>query len=37
MRKLVLSRKASTQLKTLLEYLENEWTPKVKDNFIKKT
>lgn len=36
MRKILLSKRASNQLEKLLEYLELEWSPKVKDNFITK-
>lgn len=36
MRKIILSKRASKRLEKLLEYLENEWSLKVKDDFIKK-
>lgn len=36
MRKLILSKRASKRLEKLLEYLELEWTRKVKDDFIMK-
>lgn len=36
MRKIVLSKRASNRLDKLLEYLEREWSLKVKDDFIKK-
>ena len=36
MRKIVLSKRASVRLEKLLEYLEQEWSLKVKDDFIKK-
>ena len=36
MRKIVLSKRASNRLDKLLEYLEQEWSLKVKDDFIKK-
>lgn len=36
MRKIVLSKRASVRLEKLLEYLEQEWTLKVKDDFVKK-
>ena len=36
MRKIILSKKASKRLENLLEYLESEWSLKVKDDFIKK-
>jgi len=35
-RKIVLSNRASGNLEKLLEYLENKWSKRVKDNFIKK-
>ncbi|HNW52252.1 MAG TPA: type II toxin-antitoxin system RelE/ParE family toxin [Prolixibacteraceae bacterium] len=36
MREIVLSKRASNRLDKLLEYLEQEWSLKVKDDFIKK-
>jgi plasmid stabilization system protein ParE len=36
MRKVILSKRASTRLEKLLEYLELEWSLKVKNDFIKK-
>ena len=36
MRKVVFSKRASQRLEKLLEFLELEWSAKVKDNFIKK-
>ena len=36
MRKIILSKRASYRLKRLLEYLELEWSLKVKNDFIKK-
>ncbi len=36
MRKIVLSKRATNRLDKLLEYLEQEWSLKVKDDFIKK-
>ncbi|HKK81091.1 MAG TPA: type II toxin-antitoxin system RelE/ParE family toxin [Prolixibacteraceae bacterium] len=36
MRKLILSKRASNRLDKLLEYLEQEWSLKVKEDFIKK-
>ena len=36
MRKIILSKRAATKLKKLLEYLESEWSIKVKNDFIKK-
>lgn len=36
MRKVVLSKRAATKLENLLAYLENEWSEKVKREFIKK-
>lgn len=36
MRKIILSKRASYRLKRLLEYLELEWSLKVKTDFIKK-
>ncbi len=36
MRKIILSKRASNRLDKLLEYLEHEWSLKVKDDFIKK-
>ena len=36
MRKIVLSKRASNRLEKLLEYLELEWSLKVKNEFIKK-
>lgn len=36
MRKVLLSKRASNRLDKLLEYLEQEWSLKVKENFIKK-
>ena len=36
MRKVILSKRASDRLDRLLEYLEQEWSLKVKDDFIKK-
>lgn len=36
MRKVVLSKRASNKLEKLLEYLEHEWSHKVKTNFINK-
>ena len=36
MRKIILSKRASNRLDKLLEYLEKEWSLKVKDDFVKK-
>jgi len=36
MRKVILSKRASNRLEKLLEYLESEWSLKVKNDFIKK-
>ncbi len=36
MRKVVLSKRSSNRLGKLLEYLENEWSLKDKNNFLKK-
>jgi plasmid stabilization system protein ParE len=36
MRRVVLSKRASQRLEQLLEYLETEWSEKVKDDFIGK-
>lgn len=36
MRTIILSKRASNQLERLFEYLELEWSPKVKQEFIKK-
>ena len=36
MKKIVLSKRASVRLEKLLEYLEQEWSLKVKDDFVKK-
>jgi len=36
MRKVILSKRASNKLKKLLDYLEVEWSKKVKSNFINK-
>ena len=36
MRKIILSKRASNRLEELLEYLELEWSLKVKNDFIKK-
>jgi len=36
MRKVVLSKRASEKLENLLNYLETQWSEKVKQNFIKK-
>lgn len=36
MRKIVLSKRAANRLEKLLEYLELEWSLKVKNDFIKK-
>jgi plasmid stabilization system protein ParE len=36
MRKIILSKRASNRLEKLLEYLELEWSIKVKKDFIKK-
>jgi plasmid stabilization system protein ParE len=36
MRKIILSKRASAKLEKLIEYLENEWSDKVKFDFIKK-
>lgn len=36
MRRIELSKRASRKLEKLLEYLENEWSKKVKDEFIEK-
>ena len=36
MRKIILSKRASNRLNQLLEYLETEWSLKVKNDFIKK-
>jgi plasmid stabilization system protein ParE len=35
-RKIVLSKRASRKLEKLLEYLETEWSKRIKNNFIKK-
>ena len=35
-RKIILSKKASKKLGELLEYLETEWSAKVKNDYIKK-
>ncbi len=35
-RKIVLSKRASRKLDKLLEYLETEWSIRIKNNFIKK-
>ena len=35
-RKIVLSKRASRNLEKLLEYLETEWSIRIKNNFIKK-
>ncbi len=35
-RKIVLSKRASRKLEKLLEYLETEWSTRVRNNFIKK-
>jgi len=35
-RKIVLSKRASGKLDKLLEYLETEWSIRIKNNFIKK-
>lgn len=36
MRKIILSKKASKRLENLLEYLELEWSLKVKNDYIRK-
>ena len=36
MKKITLSKRASNRLDKLLEYLEYEWSLKVKDDFIKR-
>lgn len=36
MKKVILSKRASNRLEKLLEYLEQEWSLKVKKDFIKK-
>jgi len=36
MRKVILSKRASNRLEKLLDYLESEWSLKVKKDFIKK-
>jgi plasmid stabilization system protein ParE len=36
MRRIILSKRASRRLEKLLEYLESEWSLKVKKEFIKK-
>ena len=36
MRRIVLSKRASNKLSKLLEYLENEWSLKVRNDFLKK-
>ena len=36
MRKIILSKRASEKLDELLDYLEREWSTKVKLNFINK-
>jgi len=36
MRKIILSKRASNKLEKLLNYLETEWSERVKLNFIKK-
>jgi plasmid stabilization system protein ParE len=36
MRKIILSKRASDKLEKLLNYLETEWSERVKQNFIKK-
>ena len=36
MRKIVLSKRASKKIANLLDYLEDEWSIKVRDNFLKK-
>jgi plasmid stabilization system protein ParE len=36
MRKVILSKRASSKLEKLLEYLEIEWSENVKQNFIRK-
>ncbi len=36
MRKIILSRNAALKLDKLLHYLENEWSEKVKQEFINK-
>lgn len=36
MREVVLSKNASIKLENLLQYLESEWSTKVKQNFIQK-
>jgi len=36
MRKIILSKRASKRLEKLLDYLEHEWSLKVKNDFIKK-
>ena len=36
MRKVILSKRASHKLEKLLEYLESEWSLKVKNDFIVK-
>jgi plasmid stabilization system protein ParE len=35
-RKIVLSKRASRKLEKLLEYLETEWSIRIKNNFVKK-
>ena len=35
-RKIVLSKRASRKLEKLLEYIETEWSTRIKNNFIKK-
>lgn len=36
MRKVIFSKRATKRLGNLFEYLEREWSSKIKDNFIKK-
>ncbi|MEZ4907298.1 MAG: type II toxin-antitoxin system RelE/ParE family toxin [Saprospiraceae bacterium] len=36
MREIILSKLSSKKIENLLEYLENEWSQKVKNDFIKK-
>lgn len=36
MRKVILTKKAGKKLDKLLDYLETEWSPKVKNDFISK-
>lgn len=36
MRKIIISKRASNKLNKLIEYLESEWSIKVKKDFIKK-